>query len=476
MYNLLYADATGRIFQDPELMALGRSGSEVVLLEDEDMVKLDPGANLMYLPLRHPLGWNPDTNEVEVLIEAATETAAEELEESKNGSISTGQGSNRLPQAQLERHRSPHLQPKGKGQLCGPAYAVAAILPAGYTRLLLPAYEGPAASDASTDDAGILPLFGYTAVAARDGELYAAATVTDSIYRYKWDPLNYNHPRLSEWVKARKREFPRNRIVQQLGKCALEYRCFTAQNFFCGRWETGIPVSPTCNAGCLGCISLQPAECCPSPQSRIDFVPTTREIVEVAITHLEQAPDAIVSGGQGCEGEPLERAELWARAIKEIRKFTRRGTINLNTNAGNTEGLQAVCRAGLDSIRVSAISARPTVYNMYHQPRGYSLRDVERSIKIAKNAGVYVSLNLLAFPGLTDREEEIEAWVSFIEQLGIDMVQIRNLNIDPDFLCQRLQPPRGKILGMRRLLTCLAETGVRIGSFSYPVAETKGRF
>ncbi|MBV5345336.1 MAG: hypothetical protein JZU63_07315, partial [Rhodoferax sp.] len=58
-----------------------------------------------------------------------------------------------------------------------------------------------------------------------------------------------------------------------------------------------------------------------------------QEIAAVAVPHLQRAEHAIVSFGQGCEGEPLLQAQTIAQAIRRIRKKTSRGTINLNSNA-----------------------------------------------------------------------------------------------------------------------------------------------
>jgi len=77
------------------------------------------------------------------------------------------------------------------------------------------------------------------------------------------------------------------------------------------------------------------------------------------------------------------------------------GTINMNTNAGCTRAIEELCGIGLDSIRVSLISAREEVYNLYYLPRGYSLGNVQESIKSAVRQGVFVSINLLTYPGLT---------------------------------------------------------------------------
>ena len=149
--------------------------------------------------------------------------------------------------------------------------------------------------------------------------------------------------------------------------CALTYQCPAARNFALGRWECPIPVSPACNANCVGCISLQPdEETIVSPQDRLGFKPTVEEIVEFTVPHLESAPYPIVSFGQGCEGEPLLMWETMRDAIIEIRKHTSKGSININTNGSMPKAVKALCEAGLDSIRVSTNSVRKEIYTPYY--------------------------------------------------------------------------------------------------------------
>ena len=71
----------------------------------------------------------------------------------------------------------------------------------------------------------------------------------------------------------------------------------------------GIPVSPVCNAQCLGCISLQPSECCPSPQTRIAEHLSSRNSGTWA-TSPKPWSEAIISFGQGCEGEPSLQGQI----------------------------------------------------------------------------------------------------------------------------------------------------------------------
>jgi hypothetical protein len=70
----------------------------------------------------------------------------------------------------------------------------------------------------------------------------------------------------------------------------------------------------------------------------VNFKPSQEEIVAISVKHLEEAPEAVISFGQGCEGEPLTEYQLIAASIREIRKRTDKGTINLNTNGSCLRG------------------------------------------------------------------------------------------------------------------------------------------
>jgi pyruvate-formate lyase-activating enzyme len=343
-------------------------------------------------------------------------------------------------------------------------WAAAALLPIGYTRTLLPAYE-------KVPNTEPLPFFGYTAVAGMNGRLYVAAVQTDD--PYKWHPRAFNKRALHRLVRKKQAELPENRIVAQHAHCALDYSCPTASNLFFGRWEMAIAVSPGCNARCIGCISKQEEEDLISPQDRLTFIPTVNEILEVAIPHLERAEDAIVSFGQGCEGEPLLQWRRIEQAIKGMRTHTGRGVININTNASNPRWLQQLYDAGLDTIRTSTISGHPETYNAYYRPIGYTFEDVKESLKRARDAGVYSSINLLSFPGMIDREREIEALLSFVRETRLQLIQLRNLNIDPEVLLPHMPAldSMGKALGIPTMIEIIKRElpEIEIGNFTRPV-------
>ncbi len=411
MFHFVYADEEGNGYINEDYFGLGLLGASFVEPGEDEVIPLPDSASLTMIPNRTPVVINDEDRFV--------------------------------------------LYPE-EGWVMG------ALLPQGYTRTLLPAFV-------NTENAEGLPLFGYSAVfAAEDGELYVAAVPTDE--DYKWNPQYFNTDDLAERVEALQNKFPENRLLKQLGHCALTYGCFTAQNIFYHRWEGGIPVSPVCNARCLGCISLQPSECCPSPQSRLRFVPTVQEVVELAVHHLSDAEDGIISFGQGCEGDPSMQADLIAEAIEEIRKQTQNGTINMNTNAGNTEGIKKIIDAGIDSLRVSLNSGTDAVYTAYYRPVNYSLNDVRASLRYAADYGIYTYLNLLTFPGINDSTDEIESLIALVQENDVKAIQVRNLNIDPDTMKPIVELLNGEALGVPSFLNILAEElpEVAIGNYTKP--------
>lgn len=407
--KLLYTNEKGDLLVDRTLEAAGCRGSQVIKLQN--YIPMPEGSTLTSLPYRTALGVD-----------------------------SLG-------------HPAPTREE---------GWPVAALLPQGYTRTLLPAYETP-------ENCGekVLPLLGYTAVAMDKGRLVVAAVQTDDEDR--WNPEHFNTKDLPLRIKKVESMFPHNRIIEQLAFCSMEYGCFTAQNLFYRRWEGGLPVSRSCNAGCIGCISKQESQVCPSPQGRISFRPKVKEIAEVGYFHLSgKNKDNIISFGQGCEGEPSLEAERIAKAIKVIRENTSAGTINMNTNAGYTPNIRQIVDSGLDTMRVSLFSAIPEHYQSYYRPKSYLLEDVKNSIKYSVDKGVYVSLNLLTFPGYTDREEEIEALLDFIQETGVSKVQLRNLNIDCDYFYDSMDIEPTKSLGIEELIGQIKKAGIKVGNYTMP--------
>ena len=337
-------------------------------------------------------------------------------------------------------------------------YALAAILPAGYTRLLVPAY-------AKEPGAPALPLFGYTFACVVDDELYVAAMRTDE--SEDWQPRYFNEGELERILDARIACDPANRVLAQVALCSREYGCFTAQNVFLERGEAALPVSPKCNARCVGCISEQEPEAeLPSPQTRIAYETTADELARIAVYHLERVDNGIVSFGQGCEGEPLLRSITIASAIEKIRAARSNGTINLNTNGSMPSALERCIDAGLQAVRISLNSFRPRVYAAYYRPIGYTLDDVLESIRLAVARGLRVSLNLLTHSGVTDDEEEVRAMTAFLRDVRVGMIQTRTLNIDPEWYFATVGRPR-RVTGMRSAIEAIASCGVSVGNFTH---------
>jgi len=432
-HKLLFADDQGQVFEHPALLALVRdpAAPEGAGLPLDAPEPLPQHASLAVLPGRRPLGLDPQTGQIV------------ELTEMKLGRRTVR------------------------------TTAVAAVLPPGFTRTALPAYRKSAI-------APLLPQWAYTAAAWDDEKGHVAwALHTDK--RSHWDPATHSTPELRGLVEARLLREPENPLLRQIARCALEYRCFTAQNTFYGRDEGAIPASTGCNARCVGCISEQPADGPPSSHERMDDAPDAERMAALGTPHLESALGrTMVSFGQGCEGEPLTRARVIAQAIQLMRAKTSRGSINLNSNGSFPDRLSDLIDAGLDACRISLNSAHAPLYEAYYQPIEYGYAQVAESIALARRRGVYTSLNLLTFPGVVDQQGEIEALCSLVSRARVDQVQVRSLAIDPE---QYLAVAKGKsaggpALGMRALFRELRRSrkGLVIGNFARGLAERGPEF
>jgi pyruvate-formate lyase-activating enzyme len=419
------ADADGRIFDLPGYAAVGMAGEELAPLAREQTIGMPFGSELMYLPDRAPVLFN---------------LASGDLEE--------------VPE-----------NPHAPGE---PIFPVAVFNSPGHVITQVSAYrERPRARS--------LPLFSYGAVGWQRGKFRSAAIRVDAEPRQ--DLRRMPLAKVRAGVKALRRRMPENRLRLHLETCALTNGCPAGKNFFLSRYEAPLPTAVTCNARCLGCLSLQKGSGISCTQERIAFTPSPEEIAEVALFHIGRVKKAVVSFGQGCEGEPLSASRVIAPAIRLIRSETGRGTINLNTNASRPDAVGRLCDAGLDSIRVSLNSVRPECYAAYFRPQGYAFADVLRSIDTALEKGKFVSINYLNSPGFTDTAAEAEAFLAFMEEHPIHMIQWRNLNYDPIRYWQTMDAaaPLGEPIGMAALIQGIRKSypGLKFGYFNPPKEKFK---
>ncbi len=391
----VYSDGKGNIYEDPKIFAAGRSGNRIYPLYLDEMIPLPYGSEVFELPGRRVLGYSRKG----------------ELVEGKNG------------------------------------IACAAFIAPAHTQLSIAAWR-------NTVNAPVLPLYAYTAIGWYNGKFYVPALRIDPDTRQ--DCENFNQKIIIQRGKRLLREHPQNRLIHHLVQnCAFTYLCPAARNYVMNRWEAPLPVSPTCNARCVGCISKQDEKESPvhESQHRLTFVPTVDEIVGVAVPHLENAPNPVVSFGQGCEGEPLMQWELIRDAIKAIRAKTSKGVINLNTNGSKPQAVEELFKAGLNSIRVSMNSAQEKWYNLYIRPVNFTQNDAIESLRVARRHNAWSSINYFVMPGITDTPEEIAALRKIIADARISMIQWRNFNIDPDWLFNRIEfTDSAELIGVKQFM------------------------
>ena len=401
------AAENGDIFELEGYGAVGMSNNTPVVLKKEKTLPMPHGSELMMLPQRKPVVYNIVLDKFEI-IEHNPFNPVEKI------------------------------------------FPVAVFNSPGYVNRHFCAY----------DDQGIknlLPLFSYGATGFGKNSFRSSAILVDSEPRQ--DLRQMPHKGIVQGTDRMQKKYPDNRLMRHLETCALEYGCPAGKNFFLQRYEAPLPTATTCNANCLGCISLQTKDNLCACQDRISFTPDSREIAQVSLEHIFNVKNSVVSFGQGCEGEPLTAFKAIEPAIQLIRKKTGKGTINLNTNASLPYHVEQLCKAGLDSMRVSMNSVRENCYKAYFRPKSYQFADVLKSIETAKQHGKFVAVNYLNCPGFTDSQKEFQALKTFIKKYNIDMIQWRNLNFDPNKYCEIMSKAEdcGKPLGMETVISQLKD-------------------
>jgi pyruvate-formate lyase-activating enzyme len=414
------AAENGDIFDLHGYGAAGFSGDQPVLLTRSQTIGLPHGSELMLLPDRFPIVYNLAADRFETL--TCNPFAPDEK-----------------------------------------IFPVAVFNSPGYVNRHFCAYE-------ALPQARPLPLFSYGAVGFGKTSFRSAALQVDAEPRQ--DLRQMPQKKVRQGVDRLQKKYPDNRLMRHLETCALHYGCPAGKNFFLRRYEAPLPTSRVCNADCLGCISLQTGTGVHACQDRIAFTPTAREIAEVGLEHIRHVSRAVVSFGQGCEGEPLTAFHVILPAIRMIREATDQGTINLNTNASLPDRVKSLCTQGLDSMRVSMNSVRKKNYTAYFRPRSYAWEDVLQSIDTAREHGKFVAVNYLNCPGVTDSKKEVAALFDFIRTHDINMIQWRNLNFDPRqyVAAMAAAAPGGPPLGMAGVIQALKQEFPRLihGYFNPP--------
>jgi len=420
LITAVVADKDGKIFELEGYAAVGMAADNFTPLSAGNTVDMPYGGEFMLLPDRSPVLFNLKTEKLETLKE----------------------------------------NPYAPGE---PIFPVAAFNSPGYVISHVSAYR-------EKQGAEYLPLFSYGAVGWHKGGFKTAVCLVDAERRQdlRLMPLE----KVIAGVRRMKKKMPENRLRDHLENCALKYGCPAAKNFFLGRYEAPLPTSKSCNARCIGCISLQTDSEIRNSQDRISFTPSPEEIAEIALEHIGRVKRSVVSFGQGCEGDPLLAAHVIEPAIKLIRSETGSGTINMNTNGSLPQILERLFDAGLDSIRISMNSVRKECYDAYFRPRGYFFSDVIKSIDKALAKKIFVSINYLNCPGFTDSSEEQAALFSFLKRHPVNFIQWRNLNFDPLRYWKIMYgaAPVSGAAGIKKMLSMIRKEfpGLKHGYFNPP--------
>jgi pyruvate-formate lyase-activating enzyme len=458
--RLLVAAPDGRVFEHPELEMALDNGLDRLRVTAKDVIPLPADWDLMAMPGTRPVGYDATTGNFTTVSTFTTD--AGETFEPWAVACHPPPGYVRAFHAAAEYTDATHPDAKLR-QLADEAEARRQRDAEKRHKRGLPVL------DSAGDDARPgLPLWAYTAVGATTKGTVAALFLADETTR--WAPDLFYKPDLKEKIQQRLADDPDNQVLQQLSQCAGDYLCCCASNVFYERWEGAVPIAPACTAACLGCLSKEPAWNTPVPQKRLKFQPTPDEIARVIAHHLERAPEPMMSFGQGCEGEPTMNGPVIIESIRRARARTTRGIININTNGSRPDTIRECAKAGASALRISINTFDRDVYTMYYRPADYDFDDVVRSLYVGRDHGMHVSINLLIWPGWTDQMAEVDRISKIVEDGALQMIQLRNLCVDPGYYRQALPPreKRGMLLGMKGFVAELhrRHPALRFGTFN----------
>ena len=254
--RLVVCDTQGRIFDHPELLAVGVDGPEPAPIAREDWIPLPQGSDFYMLPARAPLAQEPGP------AGALVEVDEDDL------------------------------------------VACSVFLAPAWTRSHRPAFVTRAGAPA-------LPLYAYAVVGFADNAFWTTGARVDPDPRQ--DPWTFEPLEVEGGMAARLATLPENRIVQQLERCALEYGCRAAQNYALGRFEAPLPTSVACNAQCVGCISLQPDGQFKASHERLTRRVQPQEIVALARDHWSRVPTPSSRSGRAARASRCSRPRSSSR-------------------------------------------------------------------------------------------------------------------------------------------------------------------
>jgi len=473
--RLLVAAPTGEVFEHPTFELAVENGRDVLRAAKSELIPIPPGWDLMAMPGTRPIGYDPQsaTFTTVTTFTARFPDGSERTFEPVAVAVHPPPGYVRLFHPAAEYTDTTHPDEKLRALVEERARASAARVAKARSKLTVVDDESSIIAPSSPmggEDATRpgLPLWAYSAVGVSKQGPVAALFLADETTR--WKPELFYQADLGDLIAARVAADPENKILGQLAQCAGEYLCCCAQNIFYERWEGAVPTAPACTAACLGCLSKDPEWGTPTPQKRLKFKPDPHEIARVMAHHLERSDEGMVSFGQGCEGEPTMNGDVLVESVRLTRAMTQKGLININTNGSRPDVVRRAAENGASVLRVSINTFDPAIYTAYYRPGDYTYDDVIRTLYVGRDMRMFVSINLLIWPGWTDRMDEIDRISKIVDDGALQMIQLRNLCVDPGHFRSVLPPPeeRGLLLGMRAFVDELhrRHPKLRFGTFN----------
>ncbi len=152
--------------------------------------------------------------------------------------------------------------------------------------------------------------------------------------------------------------------------------------------------------------------------------------------------------------------------IERIKSKNDNMTIIYSSNLQDMVILKKIVESGCDCINAELMTTNSETGWIVDE--SVSIENVYKSLQAIYRKNIYKSLTLHTLPGLTDRQTETESLIDFLSTFNIDLLLLRNMEIDPDIIFMNNNLKNEDIKGLKNMLKLVKKKvkNIKIGYFN----------
>jgi len=158
--------------------------------------------------------------------------------------------------------------------------------------------------------------------------------------------------------------------------------------------------------------------------------------------------------------------DTFLNIIEKIKSKNDKITIIYSSNLQDLLMLKKIVNSGCDCINVELMTTNSETGRIVDET--VSIEHVYKSLQAVYRKNIYKSLTLHTLPGLTDRHTETESLIDFLSTFKIDLLLLKNMEIDPDIIFMNNNLKKEDIKGLKNMLKLVKKRvkNIKIGYFN----------